>query len=809
LAGNVSANSYLSFILDTTAPDVLTAALALDTNDDSDHITSSATINISGLESDATWEYNLNGGSEWVAGSGSSIIIQDDGSYTLQVRQMDLAGNVSNAGSLSFTLDTTAPADIGYVYFNNRGTESYQITNDGTVYANGLEADALLQYSLDGGSSWESVTTTNSFCGTTALAYGNFALKDDGQKNVVIRQLDKAGNTSNETSLSFILDTSAGAPSLTLASDTGTSSTDFVTSNGLINVDGLESNATWEFSLNGGSTWAAGEGDTFTVTEADSYDIRVRQTDMAGNISDDASLSFILDTTVATPTLILVNDTGKSSSDRITNDGRISVDGLESGATWEYSTNKGNTWNKGEGNSFELISIKNEMRVRQTDLAGNKSSEGSLTVTYDTTAPASLNSVTVKDTGLSASDKITNDGTITAGFLESGATLEYSLDSGSTWAQGQVTSTNASTGKVILTGDGEKNVLIRQVDAAGNASATRSVSFTLDTTAPTTPEMTFTDTGSSSSDLITNDGLINVNGLESTGKWEYSLNSGSTWTTGSGSSFEVTTDASYDIRVRQTDLAGNVSNAGSLSVTLDKTIPTSVLLELESGVALTSSTFITNDRTILINNLESGATWEYRGTGASNWTIGSGSSLEISGDDGEKYVQIRQTDAAGNVQSMWDDITFTLDTTAPEGPSPYLASDSNISTDRITNNRLVNIDYLESGATWEYSLDGSTWTDGSGSSVAVEGSGEKTIRVRQTDQAGNDSDIESLSFTLDTSATAPTVSLINDSGTSNSDRITNDGRVSVDGLESDASWQFSVDGGSSWTSGSGSSFTVT
>ncbi|MDP2283900.1 MAG: Ig-like domain-containing protein, partial [Pseudohongiella sp.] len=243
-------------------------------------------------------------------------------------------------------------------------------------------------------------------------------------------------------------------------------------------------------------------------------------------------------------------------------------------------------------------------------------------------------------------------------------------------------------------------------------------------------------------------------------------------------------------------------------VTLDKTIPTSVLLELESGVALTSSTFITNDRTILINNLESGATWEYRGTGASNWTIGSGSSLEISGDDGEKYVQIRQTDAAGNVQSMWDDITFTLDTTAPEGPSPYLASDSNISTDRITNNRLVNIDYLESGATWEYSLDGSTWTDGSGSSVAVEGSGEKTIRVRQTDQAGNVSDIESLSFTLDTSApVAPSLALALDTN-NGSDNITSSATINISGLESDATWEYNLNGGSEWVAGSGSSINV-
>ena len=40
-----------------------------------------------------------------------------------------------------------------------------------------------------------------------------------------------------------------------------------------------------------------------------------------------------------------------------------------------------------------------------------------------------------------------------------------------------------------------------------------------------------------------------------------------------------------------------------------------------------------------------------------------------------------------------------------------------------------------------------------------------------------------------------------DSGTSDSDRITNDVVVNVNGLESSSSWQYSVDGGATWKEG--------
>lgn len=87
----------------------------------------------------------------------------------------------------------------------------------------------------------------------------------------------------------------------------------------------------------------------------------------------------------------------------------------------------------------------------------------------------------------------------------------------------------------------------------------------LDTVAPAAPGFGLAlDSGVSAADGITNNGTVNVTGLESVGTWQYSTNGGGSWTTGSGSSFTLPGSALYlagAVQVRQLDVAGNVSAA--------------------------------------------------------------------------------------------------------------------------------------------------------------------------------------------------------------------------------------------------------
>ena len=82
-------------------------------------ITNAATLTVSDLEVGAQWNYSLDSGSTWTAGTGNSFVVPV-GNYAasaIQVRQTDAAGNVSaSAGKLTSALvvDTTAPTITGF-----------------------------------------------------------------------------------------------------------------------------------------------------------------------------------------------------------------------------------------------------------------------------------------------------------------------------------------------------------------------------------------------------------------------------------------------------------------------------------------------------------------------------------------------------------------------------------------------------------------------------------------------------------------------------------------------------------------------
>jgi len=117
-----------------------------------------------------------------------------------------------------------------------------------------------------------------------------------------------------------------------------------------------------------------------------------------------AARSVTLDTTAPiAPKLTLFQDTGVSSTDRITANGRVTVTGLEAGAPWQYSNDGGLSWLSGTGNYF-IVSGDGARSViaRQTDGAGNSSALAApLAFSLDTLAPAALASISGIEADLS------------------------------------------------------------------------------------------------------------------------------------------------------------------------------------------------------------------------------------------------------------------------------------------------------------------------------------------------------------------------------------------------------------------------
>ncbi|RQR64585.1 hypothetical protein DIE18_05115 [Burkholderia sp. Bp9125] len=742
IAGNTSAATSFSFTLDTSAaaPGV---ALTTDSGSSaSDHVTNVGTLNLTGVETGATVEYSIDGGHTW-----NTSFSATEGANDVQVRQTDIAGNTSDPTSFSFTLDTSAATPGVALATDSGSSTSDHVTNVGTLNLTGVETGATVEYSIDGGHTWNT-----SFSAT------------EGANDVQVRQTDIAGNTSDPTSFSFTLDTSAAAPGVALATDSGSSSSDHVTNVGTLNLTGVETGATVEYSIDGGHTW----GTSFSATEG-TNDVQVRQTDIAGNTSDPTSFSFTLDTSAAAPGVALTTDSGNSTVDHITNVGTLNLTSVETGAAVEYSIDGGHTWST----SFSATEGVNDVQVRQTDIAGNTSDPTSFSFTLDTLAAAPGVALTT-DSGSSASDHVTNVGTLNLSAVETGATVEYSIDGGHTWS----TSFSAT--------EGVNDVQIRQTDIAGNTSNPTSFSFTLDTSAAAPGVALTTDSGSGTSDHVTNVGTLNLSAVETGATVEYSIDGGHTWST----SFSAT-EGLNDVQVRQTDVAGNTSAATSFSFTLDTSAAApGVALATDSGSS--ASDHVTNVGTLNLTGVETGATVEYSIDGGHTWNT------SFSATEGLNDVQVRQTDIAGNTSDPTS-FSFTLDTSAA-APGVALSTDSGSGTsDHVTNVGTLNLTGVETGATVEYSIDGGhTWNT---SFSATEGLND--VQVRQTDIAGNTSSATSFSFTLDTSAAAPGVALATDSGSSASDHITNVGTLNLTGIESGATVQYSVDNGAHWSTSFG------
>jgi hypothetical protein len=381
--------------------------------------------------------------------------------HTVAVEQQDVAGNIGAASGLTFTLDTIAPAAPTLALAQDTGSSiTDAITSDPTITV-AAESGATLLYKVDGAVSFSAAAPVFAIDGSS-----------DGSHTVLVEQQDAAGNIGADFSLSLTLDTTApGAPTLTLAHDTGSSITDGITSDPTIHVT-AESGATLLYKVDGAASFST-TAPVFAVDGSNdgSHTVLVEQQDAAGNTGAAASLSFTLDTTApAAPALALAHDTGSSITDEITSDPTITVT-AESGATQLYKVDGAASFST-TAPDFTTDGV-HTVAVEQQDAAGNIGAASSLTFTLDTAAPGAPTLALAHDTGSSITDAITNDPTITV-TAESGATLLYKVDGAASF----------STTAPDFTTDGVHTVAVEQQDAAGNIGAASSLTFTLDTAAP-------------------------------------------------------------------------------------------------------------------------------------------------------------------------------------------------------------------------------------------------------------------------------------------------------------------------------------
>jgi Ca2+-binding RTX toxin-like protein len=395
--GQINYSLTINSVVDTIAPIPPSLSLKEDTASapgtfNSDRITKNPTINVTGLEPGARWEYTTDFNAQtkkgtWVTGTGNSFNVAP-GAYKagqVRVRQFDVAGNPSaNTSFAAFTVDVSPPATPSL---------SLAVGAD-TINVAGLESGATWQYSVSSGKQGTWLTGTGNSFNVAPGAYKT------GQ--VRVRQFDVAGNPSpaNTSFAAFTVGAPAPTPpSLALAEDTGASATDRITKNPTINVTGLVANATWEYSTDSGNSWIPGSGSSFELPSWDYLTGQVQVRQSVGAATSAANTSFeglTVDTSVPWAPGLDLSDTGENTMDRIITNPVITLSFLEASAGWEYSTDSGATWNPGSGSSFNVqpgVYTAGQVQARQIDLAGNTGDSNTFFDAF-TVLPADVNAAT-------------------------------------------------------------------------------------------------------------------------------------------------------------------------------------------------------------------------------------------------------------------------------------------------------------------------------------------------------------------------------------------------------------------------------
>ncbi len=505
-------------------------------------------------------------------------------------------------------------------------------------------------------------------------------------------------NVTSSTDIAFATSENLGSGSVTITRTSGTAdgnSPHTCTLNGTALNVGAK-------SINLSDTTNGCTSNVSNLVSGTVYTFVFAGTDAANNgATPITSTSVTFDNTTpsapSTPDLSSGSDSGSYSTDDITSDNTPTFDITCENATTvtllKDATSLGTGTCSGGIVSITSSSLSDgvhTIKTRQTDLAGNVSSDSStLSVTIDTTLPATTGTpdmTTGTDSGSSSTDNLTSDPTPDFSITcETNSTVTLYVD-GVAGQTGTCTSSSATITSATLSGGIE--ITAEQTDVAGNTSASLSsaLSVTIDTTAPVTsgaPDLTSgTDSGSSSSDNTTSDTTPTFTGSCTDGTtvqlYDDGVSSGSSATCAS-SVFSLTTGTlatgSNSITFKETDTAGNTSSASTaLVITIDGTGPTiSEDAPIATATDTTPAYSFTSD--------EAG-TITYGGSCSSATTNALASTNPIALDTlavgTYSDCTIIVTDTAGNASNTLTITSFTI--SAPASPSePEVQASTNIS----------------------------------------------------------------------------------------------------------------------------------
>jgi VCBS repeat-containing protein len=400
-AGNVPAPSnpapIETFFIDSLDPDTtITQTPNAHSN------SASATFNFTGQSNNpgrvVGFDYQLDGSLSLTFVNTGTVTLSglSEGSHTLKVYAQDQSGAIDTTpATYSWDVDTIPPAapsapDLASASDSGSlDTDNITRTTTPTFTGSAEDGATVNLYDTDG------VTLLGSAVAAGGLWSITTSVLAKGDHTVTATATDAVGNVGVASAgLTVTIDTTppAAPAAPALAHDTGTAG-DEITSDPTISYPTPASGDVLLYKLDAGSFGTTAPTFATDGSAEGSHTVAIEERDTAGNISGTASLTFMLDTiapnTPAAP--VLANDTGASSSDKLTSDPAITYPTPAAGDVLLYKLDAGSFGTTapafatdGSANGSHTVTIE------ERDTAGNIGGTASLTFMLDTIAPLAL-----------------------------------------------------------------------------------------------------------------------------------------------------------------------------------------------------------------------------------------------------------------------------------------------------------------------------------------------------------------------------------------------------------------------------------
>ena len=747
-AGNVSAvGSSAPYVLDTTGP---VAPVVRGPSGPSQSRTPGFTwTSETGARAECRLSHDGAVVGEWTScASPYAPSLTRDGTWTLSVRLVDPAGNVSDTGtSGGYVLDTTAPATPVVTPPSTPGRDL--APSWGAV----VEGGAALECRLTGA---DGVVAMWSPCAVPLVT--SLTGRPDGAYVLEVRATDAAGNLSAVGSGTYLLDTVAPAAAVVVPpagpGRTRAPAVSFTT----------EAGATTRCRLTSGATLLSEYAPCTSPTTLDltglpdgTYTLTVRVTDAAGNPGPSATGTYVLDTTAPPAPVLTLTPASPSPSRTLAYDvshesGSTLVCRLTfpTGAVREIASSVAPF-------CVDLAGLPDgsyTLTVRAVDAAGNVGTATADVHVLDSTSPAPPQVTGPTTAGSDRTPTWTLSATV--------GTTECRLVRGTTVVRDWAACTGTHTADLYGQPDGAYTLQVRARDAAGALSAPTGSRYVLDTTppspatlvAPPTPStnrlptwsIASAETGATAQCRVLVFGSVLRDWVPCAVSVAGSLHTVDL--TGLG-------DGTYTLVVRLTDAAGNVGTTTATSdVVLDTSAPVAV------GVTGPPSPGNDRDPTWLLAT-GSGTELECRLTSAagvvSDWATCAGEYTADLTDlpDGTYTLAVRAVSAAGTPGPETTS-AYVLSTVGPAAPTAVALPGRSPSNDR--------------SPTWTFTLPSGT----TGACRVVQGTrevfagactspftldlssavdGTYTLTVTAVDAAGNRTAAAPSTYVLDTEPT--------------------------------------------------------